>query len=202
MVKAVNIITGIFGYKGDGKTTMQTYLLKKSSIVNDKRKLFCNYKLSFNFNWLDANELIFNKEEFNNSIIGIDELHEYADSRNSSSFQNKRICSFFLQSRHTNSHVYYTSQFEDQVDKRIIRITDVFIYCKNLYIDIDKDGDDDLFRIDILDLRYNTVNSKIMYLAPIFKMFDSTERINPFILTKEKEKEYKQRLSLLNQKKD
>src|SRR4030042_6288578 len=135
--KAENTVIGIFGYKGSFKTTVLTFLLHEDFLALSDRKVFSNYKLSFKFDWLKAEELILDIDKFNNTIIGIDELHEYADSRNSSSFQNRLISSFFLQSRHTNSNVYYTSQYEDQIDKRIIRITDIIIYCNNLYTDMD-----------------------------------------------------------------
>lgn len=52
-------------------------------------------------------------DKLKDSAIFIDELHEYCDSRNSGSLQNKRVADFFLQSRHTASNVYYTSQFKD-----------------------------------------------------------------------------------------
>jgi hypothetical protein len=136
-------------------------------------------------------------DKLNNSAIGIDELHEYADSRNSGTLQNKRVADFFLQSRHTKSNVYYTTQFKDQIDKRIRRITDIDIVCENLFMDLDNDGDDDLFKITIADRRMPELRPKEMkfYAKPIFDMFDSTERINPFVFTKKQEKTWKDKIS-------
>jgi hypothetical protein len=105
--------------------------------------------------------------------------------------QNKRVADFFLQSRHTRSNVYYTTQFKDQVDKRIRRITDIDIVCENLFIDTDNDGDDDLFKINMVDRRRPDISgiSRVVYAKPVFDLFDSTERINPFVFTRKQEKE-------------
>lgn len=172
-----------------------TYFLYLELINKIKNKVFCNYKLNFNFKWLNAFDMIDVIKELNDSVVGIDELHEYCDSRSSGSLQNRYISGYFLQSRHSNANIYYTTQFIDQVDLRIRRITDVDILCENLHIDSDNDNDEDLFKFTIMDLRYRTRTTKILYAKPIFDMFDSTERINPFLLTKEKEKEIKIRLS-------
>lgn len=197
-----NIVTGIIGIKGSGKTTFLTYCLISEIVDNIKDILYCNYKVEINkFNWLNAFELIFNMDLFKNSCIGIDELHEYADSRYSSSNQNKRISDFFLQSRHTNANIYYSTQFLDQVDKRIQRITDIIIGCTNLKIDLDDDGDNDLFGIDIIDNRTRRNNFRYFYAKPMFNKFDTSERINPFLISKEREKKLKKKIEELNERK-
>lgn len=191
MVKATNTVTGIFGWKGAGKTVVQTLFLYLESQMQTKPVIYANYDLKgFSFEWLKGDDIVEIAEHLQNSAIGIDELHEYADCRSSGTQQNKRVADFFLQSRHTNANIYYTTQYKDQVDKRIRRITDVDIICENLMIDTDGDGDDDLFRITMKDRR--TRDSPIVirkiYATPIFGMYDSTERINPFIYKKKKEK--------------
>jgi len=133
----------------------------------------------------------------NDSVIGIDELHEYADARNAGSLQNKRVSDFFLQSRHFNCDIFYSSQYKDQVDKRIRRITDIDVVCENLFTDLDGDGDDDLFQLVIKDRRLpdSRVRTLRFYAKPVFDLFDSTERINPFVFTKEQEKLWKQKVA-------
>jgi hypothetical protein len=201
MPKIENVITGITGYKGSFKTTFLTYLLKSESELKPTNTIYNNYKVTFPFKYLNATELIINKEMFVNTTIGIDELHEYADSRNSGSLQNRLVSGFFLQSRHTNSNIYYSTQFIDQIDKRIRRITDVEIFVENAHIDSDNDGDDDIAYAMIIDYRYHTTNRITFYAKPIFDMFDSSERINPFILSKEKMKEIVKTLELQNEEK-
>lgn len=184
--------------KGSGKTTAMTLFLYLEHVSGIRKHLFSNLKLGFDFKWLKGHDMIELTDKLNDSAIGIDELHEYADSRNSGTLQNKRVADFFLQSRHTQSNVYYTTQYKDQVDKRIRRITDIDIVCENMYTDLDLDGDDDLFQITIADRRMPTAKPRVLqfYAQPIFKLFDSTERINPFVFSKGKEKEWLKKASV------
>jgi hypothetical protein len=200
-MKAENLIIGICGHKGSGKTTLLTFFAYSEFKSKNKPSLFSNYKLNFNFKWLDAFSLLINWDAFKNSSIIIDELHEYADSRNSSSMQNRLISAWFLQSRHTSSNIYYSTQFFDQVDKRIRRITDIDIMCENLKTDIDNDGDDDLFKFIIYDTRDRKFTERLFYAKPIFDMYDSTERINPFMISKEKQKELLKKIECVNEEK-
>lgn len=180
--------------KGAGKTTMLTLFMWMEKRFGNRKNMFSNYKLKFSSNWLQGHDMIELTDKLMDSAIAIDELHEYADSRSSGTLQNKRVADFFLQSRHTRSNVYYSTQYKDQVDKRIRRITDIDIVCENLFIDTDLDGDDDLFSITIADRRRpeQTVREFKIYAKPIFSMFDSTERINPFIFSKKQEKKWLQ----------
>jgi len=83
------------------------------------------------------------------------------------------------------------------VDKRIRRITDIDVICENLFMDLDKDGDDDCFQLVIKDRRLpdSAVRQLKFYAKPVFDMFDSTERINPFIFTRTDEKKWREKAS-------
>lgn len=200
-MKAENLIIGICGHKGSGKTTLLTFFAKAEYDSKQKVNLFSNYKFTFPFKWLDAFSLLINWDLFKNSAIIIDELHEYADSRNSSSIQNRLISAWFLQSRHTSSNIYYSTQFFDQIDKRIRRITDIDIMCENCHLDIDNDGNDDVFKMIIFDNRDRKFTERVFYATPIFELFDSTERINPFMLSKEKQKQLLLDIEEINERK-
>ena len=192
-MKAENIVIGIYGFKGGGKTTTMVLFLMLEHSVNFRNRFFANLKVDLEgFNWLNGRDMIDLTDKLNDSCIGIDELHEYADCRDSGSFQNKRVSDFFLQSRHTRSNVYYTTQFKDQIDKRIRRITDIDIVCENLFIDSDYDGDDDLFNFTMVDRRRMDIPpvTRTFYAKPVFDLFDSTERINPFVFTKKDTKRW------------
>jgi len=201
-MKAENMIVGIYGWKGSGKTTVLTLFLWLEYLTRLRRFLFCNYRLEFAFEWLNGRDMIDLTDKLVNSAVGIDELHEYADSRNSGTLQNKRVADFFLQSRHTQSNVYYTTQYKDQVDKRIRRITDIDIVCENLFVDSDKDGDDDMFRLTYVDRRRpeNPPITKDVYAYPVFSLFDSTERINPFVFTKKDERIWRDDIEIRTKK--
>lgn len=195
MVKAENVVVGLYGWKGSGKTTALTLFAFLESIEGCRKNLFSNYKLEFTFKWLNGTDMIDLSSKLDDSAVFIDELHEYADSRNSGTLQNKRVSDFFLQSRHTRSNVYYTTQYKDQIDKRIRRITDIDIVCENLFMDSDHDGDDDMFRLTITDRRRPEMQPRqlVFYAKPVFDLYDSTERINPFVFTKKQEKEWHER---------
>jgi hypothetical protein len=183
MVKADNVIIGCLGHKGHGKTTTAVLFTFLENFYGTRKHLFSNIRLDLNnFKWLDGRDMVELTNKLNDSIILVDELHEYADSRDSLTFQNKRVSDFFLQSRHTESNVYYTTQYKDQIDKRIQRITDVDIVCENLYYDSDDDGDDDLFEITIKDRRRkrSIPKSFIYYAKPIWTIVNTKDRINPF----------------------
>ena len=187
-IKSENVVAGLYGWKGSGKTTALTLFGYLESLTKSRSRIYSNYKLNFDFEWLSGHDMIELTDKLNDSAILIDELHEYADSRNSGTLQNKRVADFFLQSRHTRSNVYYTTQFKDQIDKRIRRITDIDIVCENLFMDLDHDGDDDVFKITIADRRLPELHPKELkfYAKPVFDMFNSTEKINPFVWVDEK----------------
>lgn len=197
MVKAENVIVGIYGWKGAGKTTALTLFLLIEAIQRTRERIFSNYKLEFPFDWLEGKDMIELERTLDKSCIGIDELHEYADARNAGSLQNKRVSDFFLQSRHFQCDLFYTTQFKDQIDKRIRRITDIDIVCENLFTDLDQDGDDDLFQLTIKDRRLpdTAVRQLRFYAKPVFDLYDSTERINPFVFTKKDEKKWRETAS-------
>jgi len=188
--KATNVVTGIYGWKGGGKTLIMTLFLLMEWEQAMRPKIFSNYALALPFQYLQGKDMTTLNEKLGDSLIAIDELHEYADSRNSQSLQNRRVATFFLQSRHTNSNVYYTTQFKDQIDKRIRRITDIDIICENMHIDSDNDGDEDMFKVTINDHRGGTARVKTLelYGAGLFNLYDSTYRINPFVWENNKKK--------------
>lgn len=190
MVAAENTVVGIYGWKGAGKTITLTLMLLLESLDKKKPVVYSNYSLGFPFKWLKGEDVVEMASHLQNSAIGIDELHEYADCRNSGTLQNKRVADFFLQSRHTNSNVYYTTQYKDQVDKRIRRITDIDIICENMMEDSDNDGYDDIFRMTLKDRRKFDTSPvvRLFYAAPIWDLYDSTERINPFTYKTQKVK--------------
>jgi hypothetical protein len=194
MVKVENTVTMIHGFKGDGKTSTLTFFLLMEKLQRPIARLYANYKLFFESAFLDGRDMIEHRELFKDAVIGIDELHEYADSRDSGTPQNKRVSDFFLQSRHFGANIYGTDQFKDQYDKRIRRIVDYDVVVRNLFVDSDKDGDDDIFEMTILNRRRPDCRPVVrrLYMKPVFDLYDSSDRIDPFLYTKKEEHRWRE----------
>lgn len=185
-----NLIIGIFGMKGSGKTLFMVLLLYLEMLAG--KKIMANIKLYFDFEPLDPDELAELSKRLVGKTIGIDELHQYADSRRSGHQQNINIGSFFLQSRHRGVNVIYTEQFQGQAEKRCRDNTDIKVIARNLYIDSDGDGWDDIFEYTIIDLRHESVKTIIIYGKPLFDMYNSEEIVDKYHMDKP-EKPKKQR---------
>lgn len=109
----------------------------------DGKKIYSNVKLrkipsgfSKNITYLTKDKIknIFEliktgKFPMKNSTVMLQEAHNYLDSRNSQSQQNKTLTYWILQSRHTGEgscDIIYDTQEIGQVDKRLRRNTDYF----------------------------------------------------------------------------
>lgn len=118
------MIQGYFGLPGSGKTTFLTMLAQKE--LKKIRKNKSRYdKVLTNF-YCDGCYKIDYKDlghfSIENSLILLDEITLYADSRDFKQF-DKFHKSFFLLHRHYNCDVIYFTQQYDGVDKKIRDIT-------------------------------------------------------------------------------
>ena len=175
-----NLVVGIKGLKGSGKTLFMTILLYQEYLKG--KKIFTNYKIHFPHEIIDVNKMVELDIELKNSAIGLDELHMICDARRSGKKQNILMSYFILQSRHRSVNFYYTTQFDRQVDARIRENTDINMVCENLYIDTDGDGLNDLFRIMVQDRRFRPIKfkQKLIYGQPFFRMYDSDYIVDIF----------------------
>jgi len=180
--KQNNLVVGIKGLKGSGKTLVMTMLLLMEYLKG--KKIYTNYKVFFPHEIIDVKKLVELDVELENCVIGIDELHMICDARRHGKDQNLLMSYFVLQSRHRSVNFYYTTQFERQVDVRIIENTDINIVCENLYIDTDNDGFADLFRLIIQDKRFRPVKfrQKTMYGKPFFQMYSGDYVVDIFTM--------------------
>lgn len=180
-----NIVIGIFGYKGSGKTLMMIILLYIEHLTG--KKVYVNMKnLNFSTEIIKPKDLVKLSKALQGCTIGIDELHTLADSRKSGKSQNINIANFFLQSRHRGVNVIYTDQYQGQDDKRIRENTDIKIVARNLYIDSDGDGIPDKFEYTIIDVRTEEIKTVIIYGKPIFELYDDSEIIDIYEHQKKK----------------
>jgi DNA helicase HerA-like ATPase len=172
-----NIVIGIFGLKGSGKTLFMVLLLYIEQQTG--KKILANMiGLNFPSELLKIKDIVTLSEKLEGCTIGIDELHTIADSRKSGRVQNIQISNFFLQSRHRGVNIIYTEQYQSSDDKRIRQNTDIKIIARNLYIDSDKDGIPDVFEYTIIDTRTEEINTIKIYGKPIFSLYSDAELID------------------------
>jgi hypothetical protein len=190
-----NVIVGILGLKGGGKTVVMTVLVAYEQMML-KKKVYSNLWFSFPHKIIDAKRMVELDVQLKNSVIAIDEIHTIADSRRSGALQNLLLSYFITQSRHRSVNMYWTDQFENQVDKRIRQNTDIKIIVENLHFDSDGDGIDDLFRLIIIDKREipPLIYETYWCVTDFFTMFDTDYLIDIF--------KYKKGDKLVKKKKD
>ena len=108
------------GSQGEGKTAMITYLMVVNSNFGNDRKIYSNYTLSVPHTKITLDSILKQLDDdpsyYNNSIILMDEIHLYLDSRDFMSKNNRKIQTFFSQLRKRNILLLGTSQYIMHVD--------------------------------------------------------------------------------------
>ncbi|HEY8362379.1 MAG TPA: ATP-binding protein [Tissierellaceae bacterium] len=171
------------GRQGSGKTAFITKLLVDN--YSPDKKVYSNYtlfgidheKITFdnkkNKNSIDILEVIRdNPDYFNNSIMLLDEIHIYFDSRDYMRQNNRVIQNFFSQLRKRNILLLATTQYILHLDIRIRRQALAVFQMTNL-----KDG---IFRVDVheIDGYYtNFIRTELVNLINYFKYYDTNELI-------------------------
>jgi hypothetical protein len=121
------------GTLGSGKTLSMVRDLYMDSIER-KRKVISNLVLSFSPN-------IISKEFFEGFAqgqqqelfdidLGIDEMHIFLDSRSSTTKASKYLSYFILQTRKRGVELKGTTQFYNQIDKRLRNVCDYITKCQ------------------------------------------------------------------------
>ena len=171
------------GRQGSGKTAFITKLLVDN--YSNDRKVYSNYslfgidyeKITFdnkrNKNAIDIlNVINDNPDYFNNSIMLLDEIHIYFDSRDYMKRENRIIQNFFSQLRKRNILLLGTTQYVLNLDNKIRRQALAVFQMTNL-----KDG---IFRVDVheIDGYYTSfIRTELVNLNDYFKYYDTNELI-------------------------
>lgn len=95
-------------------------------------KVMANYGVKFEHDKLNADRLTAMGMDLQNCVMAIDEIHVLLDSRNSISKRNKLLTYFILQTRKRGVVLMFTTQDEGQVDLRLRRNVDFWVYCRRL----------------------------------------------------------------------
>ena len=130
------MIIGYVGTRGRGKTLscvreayehqLKGYTVYANLKLN--RRMFPNY---VELTGKMITDYVSSEQQFNKAFFILDEVHVYLDSRSGMSKRNVIISYFILQTRKRDVRLGYTTQFIDQVDKRLRQPTEVMVYCQN-----------------------------------------------------------------------
>lgn len=138
------MVSGAFGLPGSGKTMLCAWIamqaLKGKSLhlcglslqqtkTKSYKKIYTNFPMRgcYQFNFDDLG-----KYDFSNSLVIIDEIMMFADSRNYKSF-GENLKFFFSQHRRMHIDVFYASQAYDDVDKKIRSLTSQLFYIRKCF---------------------------------------------------------------------
>ena len=168
------MIIGITGAQGSGKTLLTSMFAYRYFSKRDS-EIFANYELNFDHKPLCMKDIENADFDFNNSVLAVDEIHLFLDSRTSGTKKNRLISYFITQSRKRNIIFIYTTQHAHQVDKRLRSNTDYIIQCRNLS---PKDAKKDItIQWTIHDMEGH--KSKHLFKAdPFFKLYITRQIID------------------------
>lgn len=174
MFRGGKLIVGVVGSIGSGKTCMMSRCLYQEKLRNPSARICTNYKLEFEHEYINAQELFDMKNSLKNTILGIDEMHIFLDSRSSMLKDNKKMTHFVLQTRHLGVQLYFTTQDIGQVDIRLRRMLDYMLYMTRTEWE-------NIFRCTIIDYTdVININKTTFFidLSPYYDLYDTTEIID------------------------
>jgi SpoVK/Ycf46/Vps4 family AAA+-type ATPase len=179
--------TLIYGNLGSGKTLLLTILAFIS-----KKPVVSNFKLDIGKSIREFDIRTFMKAEYQDSVVLMDEIYIYLESRLSMSKKNRYASYILFQSRKKNLELYGTVQLARTVDLRYRNLADCFIHAEGLT----KFG----YKYTQYDLKKNSVRTiylPIENAKQFYKMFNTNEIVmdrkefeSDFFKTEEEKAEY------------
>lgn len=172
------MITMYIGGMGSGKSlsmVRQAYHYYKQGYT-----ILSNMKLNFPHTVINSEmirKFASNRENLYNTVILIDEIHIFIDSRRSSSSKNLMASYFITQTRKQKVKLLGTSQHRHQLDRRLRDNVSIYIDCEKIELPMMyKDGNPTLLVINHVNTpkRYE----KMTFIGnPYFKLYDTEEII-------------------------
>jgi hypothetical protein len=167
-------IIGIIGKLGQGKT--MTLALISHLYKLQGWKIYSNVK-----SLKDIDEYVPDiKEDFSDehnvfSLLALDEIYLYIDSRVHGSKKNRIYSYILMQSRKNNFDIIYTTNYYKNVDIRLRRLTDYVIECS--YKEIKK-GELGWLKWTIIDEEGELIKEKQFYVdKKVFNLYNTKEKI-------------------------
>lgn len=175
------MIIAYLGTRGRGKTL--SLVREAYEHYNKGYNIYSNIKLNDKkfkqWTMIDGKMLLAwvnGDKQFKKAFFILDEVHVYLDSRMGMSKRSIIISYFILQTRKRNVRLGYTTQFFNQVDKRLRNPTEVFVDCHNFK------GEDGKIRNRnlVTFLESGRMVYQIFEAEKYFEYYDTDEIVNPF----------------------
>lgn len=172
-------IIGIIGDRGDGKTCLMTYLLKKA--FDNDINVFSNYKLEFtdDNHYISFEEMALLPNYLFDAYVGMDEIQMALDSRKFMSQTNSNLTKLVTQIRKRGLTLIYTTQRLGMADLRLRQQTD-YLFFPEKQDSFEKDGVliDSLFKVHVQEVKTGKILKPFYYDGySIFGLYDTSEII-------------------------
>ena len=174
------MIIGYIGTRGRGKTL--SCVREAYEHYLDGYEIYSNIKLNNKYfkNWYSIdNKMIIDwvkgDKQFKKAFFILDEVHAYLDSRMGMSKRNVVISYFILQTRKRNVRIGYTTQFIDQVDKRLRQPTEIMVECQNYMTPSGMFQKNKITHFETKRAYYDSFRG-----SDYFDYYDTNEIMNPF----------------------
>ena len=175
------MIIGYLGTRGKGKTLSCVREAYEHQLKG--YRIYSNIKLSDKYfkDWSLINgnmllEWVNGDKQFNKAFFILDEVHVYLDSRAGPSKRNILISYFILQTRKRDVRLGYTTQFFNQVDKRLRNPTEILVVCDNYK----NDNNELMFcnTVEVQDTGFKFIQT--FKGKKYYDYYDTREIVNPF----------------------
>lgn len=165
------------GSMGSGKTL--SMVRQAYEYYLDGYKILSNMKLNFPYQKITSKDIVEfakNKKGLYNTIVLIDELHIFLDSRRSASRKNLIGSYFITQTRKQKVKLLGTTQHRHQIDRRVRDNTDLFIDCEKIELPTTLNGKKVLLFTNHINTRESY--EKVRFVGnKYFNLYDTEELI-------------------------
>jgi len=177
-----NAIIAVLGLLGHGKTLSAVSLAVLLKLINEELgndlTILSNTPLKIEYEFLESMEQLENRE---NTIMLIDEFYGVADSykwQSSSAFMTTDVSQDL---RKFNNTIILTSQYANQIAKRVRQLITLFIKPQEITSFI--------YKLNLADVSYGAdIDSCVMNLSPFINIYDTHYKPIPLTIDEPEKK--------------
>ena len=168
-------IIGVVGMLGDGKTitgvSILDYFTQLNYELGHERSILTNVPLKVKHTFLEYYSQL---DEQKDTTLFIDEIHQIADSREWHKKSNYFTTNITMDVRKLHNKFIYTSQFSNQVEKRVRQLTSLWIKPRRLH--------DLVFDLTLANVYFNSdYDHIILNLDPMKDIYDTDYKPIPLL---------------------